>query len=110
MLYMVMMHGDDAIMFRAGDPDSARSIRKDNGTFGRSASAPSGKNRRLSCVFALMRGWAPGSTTSPTVIRFDNPFAKQPFPDDVLAPAFRFVARHDDSSIRMEWEPSFPNQ
>jgi hypothetical protein len=104
------LYGDDAIIFRAGDPDSARSIRKDNGTFGRSTSAPSGKNRRLSCVFALMRGWAPGSAKPPTVIRFDNPFAEQPFPYDVLAPTFRFVARRNDSGINMEWEPSFPNQ
>ena len=104
------LYGDDAIMFRAGDPDTARSIRKDNGTFGRSLSAPSGKNRRLSCIFALMRGWAPGSTKAPTVIRFDNPFAEQSFPDDVLAPTFRFVARRNDSGIRMEWEPGFPNQ
>lgn len=104
------LYGDDAIAFRTGDPDSARSIRKDNGTFGRSKSAPGGKNRRLSCVFALMRGWTPGSTKSPTVIRFDNPFAERTFPDDVLATTFRFVARRNDSGIRIEWEPTFPNQ
>jgi hypothetical protein len=104
------LYGDDAIVFRTGDPDSARSIRKDNGTFGRSRSAPSGKNRRLSCIFVLMRGWTPGSLKDPTVIRFDNPFAEQPFPSDVLTPTFRFVARHNDSGIRMEWEPSFPSQ
>ena len=104
------LYGDDAISFRAGDPDSARSIRKGNGTFGPSKVAPRGKNRRLSCVFALMRGWSPGSTQAPTVIRFDNPFAERQFPNDILVPTFRFVARHNESDIRMEWEPTFPNQ
>jgi hypothetical protein len=34
------LYGDDAISFRASDPDSAQSIRKGNGTFGPSRSAP----------------------------------------------------------------------
>jgi hypothetical protein len=99
------LYGDDAISFHPGDPDSARPIRKHNGTFGRSASTPEGRNRRLSCVFVLTRGWASGSTETAKVIRFDNPFAEQPFPDDVLAPTSRFVARRDDSGVHMEWEP-----
>jgi hypothetical protein len=98
------LYGDDAISFHPDDPDSARPIRRNNGTFGRSASNPEGRNRRLSCVFALMRGWAPGSATAPRVVRFDNPFAEQAFPSDVLAPTSRFVAQRDDSGIHMEWQ------
>jgi hypothetical protein len=100
------LYGDEAISFPADDPDSAQSIRLNNGTFGRSASTPEGRNRRLSCVFALMRGWVPGSTEAPTVIRFDNPFAKQAFPDDALIPNLRFVTVRDELGIHMEWEPS----
>jgi hypothetical protein len=98
------LYGDEAISFPLDDPDSARPIRKNNGTFGRSAKNPEGRNRRLSCVFALMRGWAPGSAVVPTVVRFDNPFAEHAFPSDVLAPNARFVARRDHSGIHMEWE------
>jgi hypothetical protein len=104
------LYGDGAITFRAGDPDSAQSIRKGSGTFGLSRSAPSGRNRRLSCVFALIGGWSAGSTKAPTLIRLDNPFAENEFPDDVLEPTFRFVARRNGTGIRMDWEPSFPNQ
>lgn len=104
------LYGDDAISFHSGDPDSAQRIRKNNGTFGRSASIPEGRNRRLSCVFVLMRGWTPGSTEAPTVFRFDNPFAEKAFPGDVLAPTFRFTARRDDYGIHMEWEPSLSSR
>jgi hypothetical protein len=104
------LYGDDAISFHPDDPDSARPIRRNNGTFGRSASTPEGRNRRLSCVFALMRGWAPGSAEAPTLLRFDNPFAEQAFPTDVLTPTFRFIARRDDSGIRMEWEPTLSSR
>jgi hypothetical protein len=98
------LYGDEAISFRPDDPGSARPTRKNNGTFGRSAKIPEGRNRRLSCVFALMRGWAPGSAAVPTLLRFDNPFAVRAFPSDVLAPTARFVARPGDFGIHMEWE------
>jgi hypothetical protein len=97
------LYGDDAIAFRPGDPDSARPIRKNNGIFGLSAPTPAGRNRRLSCIFVLLRGWAPGCNQAPNIIRFDNPFAERPFPDDVLAPTSRFVARRNDSGVRLEW-------
>jgi hypothetical protein len=98
------LYGDEAISFHPDEPGSAQPIRKNNGAFGRSAKIPEGRSRRLSCVFALMRGWAPGSAAVPNLIRFDNPFAERAFPSDVLAPTARFVARPDDSGIRMEWE------
>jgi hypothetical protein len=102
------LYGDEAITFPVDDPDSARSIRRNNGTFGRSTSAPEGRNRRLSCVFASMRGWVPGSTQVPMVIRFDNPFATQAFPDDVLTPNRQLIAVSDELGIHMEWEPGWP--
>jgi hypothetical protein len=103
------LYGDDAISFPIGDPDSAQRIRKRNGTFGCPASTPGGRNRRLSCVFALMRGWVPGSTEAPTMVRFDNPFAEQAFPDDALTPSLRFVPVSDELGIHMECEPSSPS-
>jgi len=45
-------------------------------------SDPKGRNRRLSCIFSLMRGWMPGfNKVLPTAFRFDNPFAEQAFPE-----------------------------
>jgi hypothetical protein len=99
------LFGDEAITFSIDDPDSAESTRRKNGAFGRSASTPEGRNRRLSCVFVLMRGWVPGFTQVPKVIRFDNPFANQAFPDDILTPDLRLVPVSDEQGIHMEWEP-----
>jgi hypothetical protein len=103
------LFGDEAITFPIDDPDSAESTRRKNGTFGRSASTPEGRNRRLSSIFVLMRGWVPWSTQVPTVIRFDNPFARQPFPDDVLIPDLRLVPVSDELGIHMKWEPDPPS-
>jgi hypothetical protein len=103
------LYGDAAISFPAGDPDSAQPFRRNNGSFGASASTPEGRVRRLSCVFALMRDWIPGSAETPTLIRFDNPFAKLAFPDDVFSLTSWFVAHRNESGVRMEWEPSSPS-
>jgi hypothetical protein len=97
------LYGDDAISFPSGQPGLATSIRLDNGTFGRSAAAPEGRNRRVSCVFALMRGWEPGSTVEPTIVRYDNPFAERSFPDDVVRPSSWLAPVRDASGVRMEW-------
>jgi len=70
-------------------------------------SDPKGRNRRLSCIFSLMRGWMPGfNKVLPTAFRFDNPFAEQAFPDDLLVPDWRQSARRDGSGVRVEveWE------
>jgi hypothetical protein len=100
------LYGDDVITFDVGDPHSSRADRKRNGTFGISPSNPDGRNTRLGCVFVMMRGWTPGSNAVPTIIRFDNPFAKHPFPDDLLVPDRRFVARRSAAGVYMEWEPA----
>jgi hypothetical protein len=97
------LYGDDAISFPPGQPDLATSTRLNNGLFGRSASEPEGRNRRLSCVFALMRGWKPGSTVAPTIVRYDNPFPELRFPDDVLTPTSWLAPVYDASGVRMEW-------
>lgn len=66
-------------------------------------SDPKGRNR-LSCIFSLMCGWMPRSNKLPTAFRFDNPFAEQAFPDDLLVPDWRLSARRDGSGVRIEWE------
>jgi hypothetical protein len=98
------LYGDDAITYAIDQPGSARAIRKRNGLFGISSDRPAGRNRRLSCVFALMPGWTPGSNELPTIYRFDNPFAEQEFPDDLIVPHHRLVTRRDETSVRVEWE------
>jgi len=99
------LYGDDAIAFDAGDPGSARPTRKRNGTFGPSRANPEGRNRRLSCVFSLFRGWSLGSTQWPDLYRFDNPFAEQEFPGDLLVPDYRFLAQRNQTGVRMVWQP-----
>lgn len=98
------LYGNEAITFEIDNPDSAQSVHRRNGTFTVSPGNPEGRNRRLSCIFALMRGWMPGSHEVPTVFRFDNPFAEQAFPDDLLVPDQRVVTRRDGSGVRIEWE------
>jgi hypothetical protein len=98
------LYGDDVVTFDLDNPGSARPDRKRNGTFAISQGNPQGRNRRLSCVFALMRGWTPGNGQMPTVFRFDNPFAENPFPDDLLAADHRMVSRRDATGVRIEWE------
>jgi hypothetical protein len=54
-----------------------------------------------------MRGWMPGfNKVLPTAFRFDNPFAEQAFPDDLLVPDWQQSARRDGSGVRVEveWE------
>jgi hypothetical protein len=100
------LYGDDAIAFEAGNPDSARPHRMGNGFFGISRGAPEGKNRRVSCVYALFRGWYPNSRRATSIYRFDNPFAQTTFPDDLIVPTRRFRALPNASAISMVWEPS----
>jgi len=102
------LYGDAAITFSRARPDEVTGTRRKNGTFGRSQGNPDGRNRRLGCVYALMRGWAPGSPREPLVVRYDNPFDNVPFPEDVLTPKSRLVAIHADMTTHMEWQPSPP--
>jgi hypothetical protein len=102
------LYGDAAITFPRDRPDDVTSTRRNNGTFGRTQAKLDGLNRRLACVYALMRGWAPGSPQEPVIVRYDNPFGNEPFPDDVLTPMSRLVAIHDGASTQMEWQPGSP--
>lgn len=98
------LYGDDAITYAIDQPGSTQAIRKKNGLFGISQDRPTGRNRRLSCVFTLMPGWTPGSNEFPTIYRFDNPFAEQEFPNDLIVPHHRLATRRNGASVRLEWE------
>jgi hypothetical protein len=74
-----------------------------NGLFGRAADRPEGKNRRLSCVFALVPGWTPGSGDSPAVYRLDNPFAEHSFPEDILPTDHEVRVAADEDFLRVRW-------
>ncbi|MCI3276238.1 hypothetical protein [Streptomyces cylindrosporus] len=99
------LYGDDAIAISLTNPGVATPVRRRNGVFSISAAHPEGRNRRLSCVFVLMRGWLPVTQEVPALLRFDNPWAEFPFPDDVLVPAKHLVARTHQSGTHMEWAP-----
>ena len=96
------LYGDDIVVYNA---DSLRSGRAGNGTFGVSQAHPEGRNRRLSCVFVLGRGWTPQMPELPKILRLDNPWAEYPFPDDLLVPDHRFGVRRHESGFSMEWGP-----
>jgi hypothetical protein len=99
------LYGDEVVRLRRDNPGTAQIDRRRNGMFTISKRNPTGRHRRLSCVFVLLRGWRPETPdTAPKLFRFDNPFAEQAFPDNLLMPHGRFMTRRDDSSIRMEWE------
>lgn len=100
------LYGDDVVRVSMSDPRNAVSDRRRNGFFAINAANPDGRNTRVSCVFALARGWIPGSHRDTKIFRFDNPRARFTFPDNLIESHFRFVARKDERGIRMEWEAS----
>jgi hypothetical protein len=102
------LYGNAAITFPRDRPHRVTWTRRNNGIFGRTQAKPDGLNRRLGCVYALMRGWAPVSPQEPLIVRYDNPFANEPFPDDVLTPMSRLVAIHDGATTHMELQPGPP--
>ncbi|GGW45117.1 hypothetical protein [Streptomyces galilaeus] len=75
-----------------------------NGVFGISKAYPEGKNRRLSCIFVLMRGWTPNADEPPRILRFDNPWAERPFPEDILIPEHRLAVNANKAGFQMMWE------
>jgi hypothetical protein len=81
--------------------------RRGDGFYGSSQRYPNGKNRRVSCVFAL-HDWMPG-VSEPRLLRFDNPFCEMEFPVDVLPADFRLgVAERSQQGIRFGWYPTAP--
>lgn len=102
------LYGDAAITFPRDNAGASWWTRRGNGTFGNSRSKPCGRNRRLSCVFTLPSGWKPGSADEPKVVRYDNPFALAPFPDDLLTSPFRFAAEYTDGGGHMDWQSGPP--
>jgi hypothetical protein len=87
--------------------DSGEFRRASNGFFGRNRERPVGKHQDLSCVFAL-RGWRPWQPDNPLLLRFDNPFATEPFPDELLPADYRLGVVQDEQTLRLEWMPTRP--
>lgn len=87
--------------------DSGEIKRSNNGFFGRNRERPAGKHQELSCVFAL-RGWRPWQPDNPLILRFDNPFATVPFPDDLLPADHRLGLVRDERKLWLEWTPVRP--
>ncbi|MGW1344693.1 hypothetical protein ACWCOV_26875 [Kribbella sp. NPDC002412] len=89
--------------------ESMRTIRANDGLFGRSSAAPTGKNRRVSCVF-IVQNWQPWQHEEATILRLDNPFAIEPFPDDVLEVNYRFTEVHrTEQQFQLDWTPERPS-
>lgn len=77
--------------------------RRRYGLFALSNNGADGRNRRTGCVFGLLRAWDPDTPVTSTVLRFDNPFAAEAFPEEPIAPDRWLRARWGDSSVLMEW-------
>jgi hypothetical protein len=95
--------------YEVGGSGEVNRSRAQDGFFGRTPGYPGGKNRRVSCVFA-MNNWVPWNPEKLTVLRFDNPFADYPFPEN-LFPADARVARvdRDGPGFAFDWVPGRPS-
>ncbi|GAA5172902.1 MULTISPECIES: hypothetical protein [Amycolatopsis] len=98
------LYGDKMLAIPPSDSDAAQLTRASNGLFAMSRGNPEGRNRRLSCVFAVMPAWHARSGRDPKVYRFDNPFAHCQFPPTILRPDNWFMAKDDGASIQMVWD------
>ena len=82
--------------------------RAGNAFFGRGSESSEGKNTRVSCVFVLS-SWYPWQPEKAMIIRLDNPFATEPFPDSLLPVDARVVRiDHGNDGFSCEWMPSRP--
>jgi hypothetical protein len=82
--------------------------RAKNGFFGRGPEDPAGKNTRISCIF-VMSNWRPWQPEKARIVRLDNPFATQPFPEELLAVDAQVVRiNHNDGRSAWEWRPDRP--
>jgi len=98
------LYGSEQVVVATG-----ASIRARDGIFGNSRAFPEGRNRRLSCVFAVMPGWSSRSADGLAVLRLDNPFADSPFPEGILPPARRFTeVSRDERGISFGWTACSP--
>jgi hypothetical protein len=89
----------DALLAESRLPVATGNVsRRGDGFYGSSQRYPNGKNRRVSCVFAL-QDWMPG-VSEPRLLRFDNPFSEMEFPNEVLPADYRFsVAERSQQGI-----------
>lgn len=92
------LYGGEQVSFPSGDLSRRR-----DGFFGLSRNAPSGRNRRVSTVFAIMN-WLPWDPTVAAVYQLDNPFGEHPWPDGLFPASARFgeVSRNGERVV-MDW-------
>jgi hypothetical protein len=103
------IYGHVQYAYQVGGTGDVSRSRANDGFFGRLPSAPKGKNRRISCVFAVCN-WYPWISEESVILRFDNPFADRPFPGSLI-PAAAQVTRvqKDRPGITFDWLPVRPS-
>lgn len=94
--------GNEQVLVNSGEVRRAN-----NGFFGRDQRRPAGRHQNLSCVFAL-HGWRPWQPENQRILRFDNPFATAPFPDELLPADYRLGVVQDEQQRWLEWMPVHP--
>jgi hypothetical protein len=103
------IYGHVQYAYQVGGSGEVNRSRAHDGFFGRTPRPREGKNRRVSCVFAVCN-WFPWTSEKSVILRFDNPFADHPFPENLL-PAAAQVTRvqKDRPGITFDWVPARPS-
>jgi hypothetical protein len=103
------LYGRVQYEYEVGGSGEVNRSRAKDGFFGRTPGNLGGKNRRVSCVFAV-NNWQPWSPEKASVLRLDNPFADHQFPDDLLATNSRVAhVESDGSRSTFDWVPGRPS-
>jgi hypothetical protein len=103
------IYGHIQYAYEVGGSGKVDRSRANDGFFGRASGASGGKNRRMSCVFAIYN-WVPWNPGKSAVLRFDNPFADHPFPEDAFPSAARVTrVQENRPGITFRWVPGRPS-
>jgi hypothetical protein len=98
--------GTPAVVVATGE-----AVRHGDGFFGNGRHHPDGKRPQVSAVYSLHE-WFPGGPNRPRITRFDNPFAANEFPHDVLPYTGHWGVQHRDTRrVQAGWltTPEAPN-
>ncbi|MFL6077710.1 MAG: hypothetical protein ACJ73S_30470 [Mycobacteriales bacterium] len=94
--------GNEQVLVNSGELRRAN-----NGFFGVAEDRPEGKHRQVSCVITLY-GWKPWQPDNSVILRFDNPFAANPFPDEILPADYHLGVSRNKDGAWLEWSPVPP--
>ena len=101
------LYGHVQYEYEVSGSGAVKRSRAQDGFFGRTPGNPGGKNRRVSCVYAVYN-WQPWSPEKASILRLDNPFADHQFPDFFPVNARVTRVDSDDRRLAFDWVPERP--